>query len=115
MRNPFHARSMVLSQVRDGLMAMCLLVTVVRPTKPRHRTFLGVVQSGRMLALGASGRRFKSCRRDHLRVSYSGNTSAFQADAGSSILPRRSLRHWCNGNIAGFQPAAISSILICRT
>ena len=28
---------------------------------------LGVVQSGRTLALGASGRRFKSCRRDHLR------------------------------------------------
>ena len=26
---------------------------------------LGVVQSGRMLALGASGRRFKSYRRDH--------------------------------------------------
>lgn len=39
MRNPFHAQSMVLSQVRDGLMAMCLLVIiVVRPTKPRHRT-----------------------------------------------------------------------------
>ena len=92
MRNPFHARSMVLSQVRDGLMAMCLLVIiVVRPTKPRHRTFLGVVQSGRMLALGASGRRFKSCRRDHLRVSYSGNTSAFQADADGSIPSTRSI------------------------
>ena len=40
MRNPFHARSMAPHlRERVGLMAMCLLVTVVRPTKPRHRTF----------------------------------------------------------------------------
>ena len=116
MRKPFRAQSTVSYQIRDGLMIMCLLVIVVISTKPRHRTGplvklvitlachagirsssllgtanLGVVQSGRMLALGASGRRFKSCRRDHLRVSYSGNTSAFQADARSSILLTRSI------------------------
>ena len=67
MRKPFHAQSMVLSQVRDGLMAMCLLVIVVRLLSRGTAYLLGVVQSGRTLALGASGRRFKSCRRDHLR------------------------------------------------
>ena len=48
-------------------MAMCLLVTVVRLLSRGTAFSLGVVQSGRTLALGASGRRFKSCRRDHLR------------------------------------------------
>ena len=51
---------------------------------------LGVAQSGSASALGAEGRRFESYHRDHMRVSYSGNTSAFQADAVSSILTTRS-------------------------
>ena len=67
MRKPFRAQSTVSYQIRDGLMAMCLLVTVVRLLSRGTAYFLGVVQSGRTLALGASGRRFKSCRRDHMR------------------------------------------------
>ena len=73
-----------------------------------------VVQSGSIRALGARGRRFKSYLPDArvaqfgqsralvklrslvriqslaLRVSYSGNTSAFQADAVGSIPSTRS-------------------------
>ena len=57
---------------------------------PSLSTILGVAQSGSASALGAEGRRFESYHRDHMRVSYSGNTSAFQADAVSSILTTRS-------------------------
>ena len=37
-------------------------------TKKTKKESLGVVQSGRMLALGASGRRFESFRRDHFVI-----------------------------------------------
>ena len=52
-----------------------------------------LVQLVRILACHASGHRFEpGTHRQVLRVSYNGNTSAFQADARSSILLSRSTR-----------------------
>ena len=101
-----------------------------------------VVQSGSIRALGARGRRFKSYLPDYARVaqsgveqvlckhqvigsnpisgsrvSYSGNTSAFQADAVGSIPGGGSttMRVSYSGNTSAFQADAGSSILPTRS